>query len=142
MAIGTTKEAAAPSLGQLLKELSTETTTLLKQEVDLAKTEMGEKVSRVGTNLGAVALGGAVLFAGALALLFAAVNALTEILAHIVSITVAAWLSPLLLGLILGAIGYSLVKKALVTLKQESVTPRRTTQSLQENKEWLKSKIQ
>jgi hypothetical protein len=142
MATSTTKEASAPSLGHLLKELSTETTTLLKQEVELAKTEMGEKASRVGTNLGAVALGGAVLFAGALALLFAAVNALTEILAHIVSITVAAWLSPLLLGIVLGAIGYSMVKKALATLKQESVTPRKTTQSLQENKEWLKSKIQ
>jgi len=130
------------SLGQLLKDLTAETTTLLKQEVDLAKTEMGEKASRVGTNVGSVAVGGAVLFAGALALLFAAVNALTEILAHMVPITVAAWLSPLLLGLVLGAIGYSLVKKALATLKQESVTPRRTTQSLQENKEWLKSKMQ
>lgn len=130
------------SLGQLLKDLTAETTTLLKQEVDLAKTEMGEKASRVGTNVGSVAVGGAVLFAGALALLFAAVNALTEILAHVVPITVAAWLSPLLIGLVLGAIGYSLVNKALATLKQESVTPRRTTQSLQENKEWLKSKMQ
>jgi hypothetical protein len=130
------------SLGQLLKDLTAETTTLLKQEVDLAKTEMGEKASRVGTNVGSVAVGGAVLFAGALALLFAAVNALTEILAHMVPITVAAWLSPLLIGIVLGAIGYSLVKKALATLKQESVAPRRTTQSLQENKEWLKSKMQ
>src|SRR5438128_12555122 len=111
------------SLGQLLKELTAETTTLLKQEVDLAKTEMGEKASRVGTNVGSVAVGGAVLFAGALALLFAAVNALTEILAHVVSLTVAAWLAPLLLGILFGAIGYGMVKKALVSLKQESVTP-------------------
>ena len=129
------------SLGQLLKELTGETTTLLKQEVDLAKTEMGEKASRVGTSLGSVAVGGAILFAGALALLFAAVNGLTEILAQILPLTVAAWLSPLVLGLVLGLIGYSLVKKALATLKQESVTPRRTTQSLQENKEWLQSKM-
>ena len=129
------------SLGQLLKDLTAETTTLLKQEVELAKTEVGEKASRVGTSLGSVAVGGAILFAGALALLFAAVNALTEILSHVVSITVATWLSPLLLGRVLGAIGVSLVKKALATLKQESVTPRRTTQSLQENKEWLQSKM-
>jgi len=140
MATTTTKETT-PSLGQLLKDLSSETTTLLKQEVDLAKAEMGEKAARVGTNVGAVALGGAILFAGGLALLFAAVNGLTEILAHVVSLTVAAWLSPLLLGLVLGGIGYGRVKKALATLKQESVTPRRTTQSLQENKEWLKSKM-
>ena len=131
------------SLGQLLKELTGETTTLLKQEVDLAKTEMGEKASRVGTNVGHVATGGAVLFAGALALLFAAVNALTEILDRFgLPVTVSPWLSPLLLGVGLALFGYSLVKKALATLKQESVTPRRTTQSLQENKEWLKSKMQ
>ncbi len=129
------------SLGQLLKDLTAETTTLLKQEVELAKTEMGEKASRVGTNVGSVAVGGAVLFAGALALLFATVNALTEILAHVVSLTVAAWLSPLLLGIVFGAIGYGMVKKALTSLKQESVTPRKTTESLQENKEWLKSKM-
>ena len=139
--MATTTAREEKSLGQLLKDLTAETTTLLKQEVELAKTEMGEKASRVGTNLGSVAAGGAVLFAGVLALLFAAVNGLTEILAHVVSLTVAAWLSPLLLGLVLGAIGYSLVKKALVSLKQESVTPRRTTESLQENKEWLKSKM-
>jgi hypothetical protein len=140
--MATTTAREEKSLGQLLKDLTAETTTLLKQEVELAKTEMGEKASRVGTNLGSVAVGGAVLFAGVLALLFAAVNALTEILAHVVSLTVAAWLSPLLLGIVLGAIGYSLVKKALASLKQESVTPRRTTESLQENKEWLKSKMQ
>jgi hypothetical protein len=139
--MATTTAQEEKSLGQLLKELTAETTTLLKQEVELAKTEMGEKASRVGTNVGSVALGGAVLFAGALALLFAAVNALTEILAHVVSLTVAAWLSPLLLGLVFGAIGYGMVKKALASLKQESVTPRRTTESLQENKEWLKSKM-
>jgi hypothetical protein len=140
--MATTTAREEKSLGQLLKDLTAETTTLLKQEVELAKTEMGEKASRVGTNLGSVAVGGAVLFAGALALLFAAVNALTEILANVVSLTTAAWLSPLLLGIVLGAIGYSLVKKALASLKQESVTPRRTTESLQENKEWLKSKLQ
>ena len=139
--MATTTAREEKSLGQLLKDLTAETTTLLKQEVELAKTEMGEKASRVGTNVGSVALGGAVLFAGALALLFAAVNALTEILAHVVSLTVAAWLSPLLLGVVLGAIGYAMVKKALVSLKQESVTPQKTTASLQENKEWLKSKM-
>jgi putative superfamily III holin-X len=138
-AVTSTKEER--SLGQLLKELSAETTTLLRQEVELAKAETSEKVARVGTNLGAVAVGGAILFAGALALLFAAVNGLTEILGHVVSLAVAAWLSPLLLGIVLGAIGYARVKKSVGTLKHESITPRKTTQSLQENKEWLKSKM-
>lgn len=129
------------SLGQLLKELTSETTTLLKQEVSLAKTEMSEKASRLGNNLGELAVGGGVAFLGALALLTAAIYGLTSILDQFLSLGVAVWLAPLLIGLILAAVGYSLVKKALETLKRESLTPQRTTQSLQENKAWLKQKI-
>lgn len=129
------------SIGQLLKELRDETTTLLRQEVDLAKTEMSEKASRVGSNLGSLALGGAVAFLGALALLAAVVYGLTSLLDQFMSIGVAIWLAPLLVGLVLAAVGYSLVQKALATLKQESLTPKRTTQTLQENKEWLKARM-
>ena len=129
------------SIGQLLKELTQESRTLLRQEVNLAKTEMSEKASRVGANLGEVAVGGAVAFLGAIALLLAVVYGLTSLLNQFMSLGVAAWLAPLIVGLVLAAVGYSLVKKALATLKQESITPQRTTQSLQENKEWLKQKI-
>jgi uncharacterized membrane protein YqjE len=130
------------SLGQILKELSSETSTLLRQEVDLAKTEMSEKASRVGSNLGSVAVGGAVAFLGALALLTAVVAGLISLLDQFIDLEVAVWLAPLLVGIALAAVGYGLIKKALETLKRESLTPRRTTESLQENKEWLKSKIQ
>jgi xanthine/uracil permease len=129
------------SIGQLLKELTQESSTLLKQEMNLAKTEMSEKASRVGANLGEVAVGGAVAFLGAIALLLAVVYGLTSLLNKFMSLGVAAWLAPLIVGIVLAAIGYSLIKKALATLKQESITPQRTTQSLQENKEWLKQKI-
>jgi len=129
------------SLGQLLKELTSETSTLLRQEVDLAKTEMTEKASRLGANLGAVAVGGAVAFLGALALLAAVVYGLTALLEPFISLRVAVWLAPLLVGLILAVVGNGMIKKALETLKRESITPQKTTQSLQENKEWLKTKI-
>ncbi|HTG35519.1 MAG TPA: phage holin family protein [Thermoanaerobaculia bacterium] len=129
------------SIGQLLKELTQESSTLLKQEVNLAKTEMSEKASRIGANLGEVAVGGAVALLGAIALLLAAVYGLTSILNNFMNQEVAVWLAPLIVGGILAAVGYSLIKKALATLKQESITPQRTTQSLQENKEWLKEKI-
>ena len=129
------------SIGQLLKELTHESSTLLKQEVDLAKTEMSEKASRVGANLGSVAVGGAVAFLGAIALLLFAVYGLTSLLDQFMSLGVAVWLAPLIIGAILAGVGYSMIKKALDTLKRESVAPKKTTQSLQENKEWLKEKI-
>lgn len=129
------------SIGQLLKELRDETTTLLRQEVDLAKTEMSEKASRLGTNLGSLAVGGGVAFLGALALLAAVVYGLTSLLNQFMSVGVAIWLAPLIVGLALATVGYSLVQKALATLRQESLTPRKTTQTLQENKEWLKARM-
>jgi putative Mn2+ efflux pump MntP len=119
------------SIGQLLKELTQETSTLLKQEVDLAKTEMSEKASRVGS----------VALLGAIALLMAVIYGLGAILNNFLSPETASWLAPLIVGAILAAVGYSMIKKALDTLKRESITPQRTTQSLQENKEWLKQKI-
>jgi len=129
------------SIGQLLKELTHETSTLLKQEVDLAKTEMSEKASRVGTNLGSVAVGGAVALLGAIGLLLAVIYGLGAILNNFPSPETASWLAPLIVGGILAAVGYSMIKKALDVLKRESLTPQKTTQSLQENKEWLKEKI-
>jgi xanthine/uracil permease len=129
------------SLGQLLKELTHETSTLLKQEVNLAKTEMSEKASRVGANLGSLAVGGGVALLGALALLAFAIYGLQALLRQFMDPDIAVWLAPLIIGVVLAAIGYSLIKKALETLKRESITPQRTTQSLQENKEWLKEKI-
>jgi hypothetical protein len=129
------------SIGQLLKELTQESSTLLKQEVNLARTEISEKASRIGANLGEVAVGGAVALLGAIALLLFAINALASLLDRFISPGIAVWLAPLIVGGVLAAVGYSLIKKALATLKQESMTPQRTTQSLQENKEWLKQKI-
>ncbi len=129
------------SLGQLLKELTHESSILLRQEVDLAKTEMSEKASRVGANLGSLAVGGGVALLGALALLAFAIYGLQVLLRQFMDPDVAVWLAPLLIGVVLAVVGYSLIKKALETLKRESIAPQRTTQSLQENKEWLKEKI-
>lgn len=129
------------SLGQLLKDLTSEMTLLLRQEVDLAKTEMSEKVSRVGTNLAAVGVGGAVALLGAMALTAALILGLVSLFDNFMSPEVAVWVAPLLVGAVLAGIGYSMIAKAMATLKRESLTPQKTTQSLQENKEWLKEKI-
>jgi hypothetical protein len=129
------------SLGQILRDLRDETSQLLRQEVDLAKTEMSEKMSRLGTNLGSVVTGGAVLFAGALVLLAALTLGLIALFSQFMDRDVAMWLAPLLVGGVLAFVGYGMVKKALQALKQEGIAPQRTTQSLKENKEWLTAKM-
>ena len=130
------------SLGDLLRDLSTETGDLLRKEVELAKTEMTEKAARVGKDVGAIALGGGMALVGSLALLYAAIAGLTALLDTFLPLGVAVWLAPLIIGGVLVFLGYGRITRSLADLKNTSLAPRQTTQSLQENKQWLKAKIQ
>ena len=118
------------SLGELFSELSQETTTLIRQEVNLAKTEMSQKASRVGKDVGFMAAGGAVAYAGLLAIISGVIALL--------ALVIPLWLSALLVGLVVAAIGYFLVKRGLDALKQEDLAPRETIETLKEDKEWAK----
>ena len=64
----------------------------MHEEATLAKVELSEKVSQVATGAGEIATGGAVLFAGFIVLLFAAVGALE----HVLPEPHAGWLAPLI----------------------------------------------
>jgi Putative Actinobacterial Holin-X, holin superfamily III len=128
------------SLGRLLKDLSTDTVTLIRQEIDLAKTEISENIAQVGAMGRAVAIGAGLAVAGGLALLAALVLGLTSLLSEFLSPWVAMWLGPLIVGLLLAGIGFVMIRTALASHRQ-SLVPRKTAESLQENQEWLKSKI-
>ena len=119
-----------PSLGQLFADLSQQMTTLVHQEVALARTELGRKVARVGRDIGFLALGGAVAYAGFLAI----VAALILLLAALVP----GWLAALIVGVVVGAIGYVLVRKGLAALKREDLAPRQTIDTLKEDIAWAK----
>ena len=118
------------SLGELFSELSQETTMLVRQEMNLAKAEMSQKASRVGKDVGFMAAGGAVAYAGLLAIVAG--------LIALVGLVIPLWLSALLVGLVVAAIGYFLVKRGLDALKQEDLAPRQTIETLKEDKEWAK----
>jgi hypothetical protein len=129
------------SLGALIRELTREISLLFHQEVALAKTEMSEKAALVGRNVGALAFGGAIALLGGLALLAAVITGLGALLQTFLPTGVAVWLSPLLVGGALAFYGYSRIQTALATLRHEGVVPKQTTETLQENTQWLKAKI-
>ena len=141
MAVFASRPRTERSFGDLLREVTSDIAALFRKEVELAKTELSEKASEVGKSVGSLAVGGAVMFAGALALLAAVVNLVGWVLAEITSPELAVWLAPLLVGLVLAWAGYGMVTKAMAALRTVSLAPEKTTQSLQENKEWLKEKI-
>jgi xanthine/uracil permease len=128
------------SLAQLFRDLSTDMVTLLRHEIDLAKAEVSEKTSELGTMARSIGIGAGLAVGGALALLAALILGLTSLLSKGMSPWIAMWLGPLIVGLVLVGIGYAMVRSALNTNRQ-SLVPEKTAESLQENKEWLKAKI-
>ena len=115
------------SLMGLFSDLWRETRTLVHQEAELAKAEISEKVSQVTTGAGEIAAGGAILFAGFIVLLFAAVGALELMLATEHSM----WLAPLIVGLVVMIVGYIVLSRGRKQMSAESLTPERTLESLQ-----------
>ncbi len=121
------------SLGELFGDLTRELGTLFRSEVTLAKTEMTQKAAQAGKDVGFLAAGGAVAYAGLLTLIAALVLGLATFM--------PAWVSALIVGLIVVAIGAFLVYRGFSNLKHEDFTPQQTIESLQEDATWAKHQM-
>jgi Putative Actinobacterial Holin-X, holin superfamily III len=119
-------------IGELLKQLSQETTTLVRQELDLAKAEMAQKGKRAG--LGAGMFGGA----GAAALL--GLGALTAAAVAALDAAMPLWLAALIVALIWLAIAGVLALTGKTKVQQATPpVPEQTQQSVKEDVEWAKT---
>jgi len=118
------------SLGDLFAELARETGTLVRQEVALAKTEMTQKATQVGRDAGMIGMGGAIAYAGLLALIAAIILGLGELM--------PLWLSALIVGVVVAGVGYVLIQRGRDALKRADLTPHETIDSLKEDAEWAK----
>ena len=122
------------SLGDLFSDLSRETTTLVRQEVQLAKAELTQSATEAARGIGMLVAGGVVAYAGLFFLLLAIVFGLIEA-------GWAAWLSALIVGLVVVAIGAVLVLRARASLKPANLAPQKTVQTLKEDAEWVKEQM-
>lgn len=113
------------SVGTLLKELAHEVPALLRNEIALAKSEMRENMQQMQKAVGEVATGGAIALAGLVVLLMAAVYALSNVM--------APWLAALLVGAGALLAGFMLVSAGKRKLKNESLRPDRTMDSLRKD---------
>lgn len=132
----------ASTLGALLSELRDESTTLLRQEVALAKAELGEKAAEVGRGAAHVAIGGAVAYAGGIVMLIG-LGALTgRGLARLgVSDELATWLGFLIVGAIVALVGWAMLTKAKRALRPGNLVPRETMASLHDSQRWAQRKM-
>ena len=120
-------------LGELFSDLVTETTTLVRNEVALAKVEITQKATKVGRNIGSLVVGGAIAYAALLALGAATIMLL--------SMAMPGWVAALIVGLIVAGVAWLLISKAVTELKRTELTPQETVESLKEDAQWIKDQI-
>jgi hypothetical protein len=120
------------SIGELFGELSQDMALLVRQEAQLAKTEMQTKLSKVTGDLISLAAGGIVALVGGLAI------TATVILLLIDPIGLKPWLAALIVGVLLGIVGWVMLQRGLKDLKRTDPTPRRTVETIKEDIQWAK----
>lgn len=111
----------------LLRRLTDELATLLRQELALATTEVSRSMRVMLAGAASLAVGGAVLFTGLLAMLAAAVLGLATVL-H-------PWLAALVIGAAVALIGIVLVLVGIRSLNPSTLKPARTTESLRRDRD-------
>ena len=118
--------------GELLKELSDHTTTLVRQEIELAKAELGEKGKKAG--LGAGMFGGAGLFA------VFALAALTTCVIVALDSAMPLWLAALIPAVIYAAVAGALALQGRNKVREAGPpVPEQATESVKEDVQWAKT---
>jgi uncharacterized membrane protein YqjE len=121
------------SIGELVKDLATETSTLVRQEIDLAKAEMTERGKRAGKGAG-------ILGAAALVGLLAA-GALTACLIAALDLAMATWLAALVVTVVFGAIAAVLAMTGRKQIQEAAPpVPEQAIDSVKEDVQWAKTR--
>jgi uncharacterized membrane protein YqjE len=121
------------SIGELVKDLASETSTLVRQEIDLAKAEMTERGKRAGKGAG-------VLGAAALVGLLAA-GALTACLIAALDEAMPTWLAALIVTVVYGAIAAVLAMTGRKQIREAAPpVPEQAIDSVKEDVQWAKTR--
>jgi uncharacterized membrane protein YqjE len=121
--------------GDLLRELSNQTTTLVRQEIELLKAELTEKGKTAGVGVGM--FGGAGLFGvfAFAALTTCIIAALTEVM--------SLWLAALIVTVVYAAVAAVLGLRGRDKVQEATpIAPEQTTESVKEDVQWAKTRAQ
>jgi hypothetical protein len=123
-------EIQRDSFGELIGDLANNSAALVRDEIQLVKQEMREKLESFRAGVVTVAIGGVVLLIATFVLVAAAVIGLGYLIGH-------GW-AALIIGGVLALVGGITAMVGLGQLKRTSLKPEQTIETLQEDKEWLK----
>ncbi len=130
------------SIGDLIKQLRDDSTTLIRDEVALAKTEMTEKLSVFGRNIGYLIAGALVAYSALVILLIGLGSLIAEAFIESgMDPALGHFLGMAIVAVVVAVIGAALIIKAIHKLKEESLVPKRTMETLKNDKEWAKNQL-
>ncbi|HXR60110.1 MAG TPA: phage holin family protein [Solirubrobacterales bacterium] len=129
---GESNELRSHSTGDLVKQLSEQTTTLVRKEIELAKVELTEK--------GKVAGKGAGMFGGAGVVGLLALGTLTAMILALLDKAMDFWIAALVVTVVYGAIAAAMAMAGRDRIKEATPpAPEQTVETVKEDVQWAKS---
>ena len=129
----TDNELRERPLGEVAKELTGDLSMLVRQEIKLAKAEMAQKGRTAAPGLG--------MFGGAGIVALCAAGAITAFLVLLFSLFLPDWAAALIVGALLAAAAYVLIKQGKERVADAGKpVPQQTIETVKEDVEWAKTR--
>jgi len=129
----TDNELRERPIGEVAKELTSDLSLLVRQEIELAKAEMADKGRMAAPGLG--------MFGGAGIVALCAAGAITAFLVLVFSLFLPDWAAALIVGAVLAAVAYVLVRQGKERVADAGKpVPEQTIETVKEDVEWAKTR--
>lgn len=128
---GEANEMRSQSTGDLVKQLSEQTTTLVRKEIELARAELTEKGKTAGQGAG--------MFGGAAVIGLLALGTLTTMIVALLDKAMDLWVAALIVTLVYGAIAAFLAMTGKERVKEAAPPAEQTVETVKEDVQWAKS---
>jgi uncharacterized membrane protein YqjE len=130
---GAASDLRERKVGELVKLLSSQVSTLVRQEVELAKVEMAEKGKEAGVGAG--------MFAGAAVAGLLMLGSLTAFVVIVLALALPWWASALIVTALWGAAAAALALMGRTRMRRIGApVPEQTVETVKEDVQWLKDR--
>ena len=121
-------------IGEVAKNLTSDLSLLLRQEIELAKAEMAQKARTAAPGLG--------MFGGAGVVALCAAGALTAFLVLVFSLFLPDWAAALIVGVAMAAVAFVLIRQGKERIADAGKpVPEQTIETVKEDMEWAKTRV-
>jgi hypothetical protein len=120
-------------IGEVAKNLTSDLSLLLRQEIELAKAEMAQKARTAAPGLG--------MFGGAGVVALCAAGSLTAFLVLVFSLFLPVWAAALIVGVAMAAVAFVLIRQGKERIADAGKpVPEQTIETIKEDVEWAKTR--